>query len=134
MIIYSWYPYFPGGRKMCLMGDIKARVYYSSWDNLQVSICTIRILVYYLYESLDCHYEKSLVFEKNTNFSVLKISRFQSYKIQRFWKVWNFTVSKLFEQFKIVAFCDFDIFVRFEVHHQNSLLFICSVNSRNYMR
>ena len=55
-------PYFPVGCKMCLMGDIKVRVYYSSWDNVQVSICTIRILVYVLYETLDLHYKKSMPF------------------------------------------------------------------------
>ena len=61
-------PYFPVGRKICLMGDRKVRVYYSSWDNVYVSICTIRILVYVLYETLDLHYKKivTFFFDKNT--------------------------------------------------------------------
>ena len=71
-------PYFPVGRKMCLMGDIKERVYYSSLDNVHVSICTIRILVYAFYEPLDCHYKRILAFEKHfasTELKTHKINR-----------------------------------------------------------
>ena len=39
-------PYFPVGRKMCLMGDIKVCVYYSLSGNVHLSDCGIGILVY----------------------------------------------------------------------------------------
>ena len=38
-------PYFPVGHKMCLMGDIKVRVYYSLSGNVHLSDCGVRILV-----------------------------------------------------------------------------------------
>ena len=56
-------PYFPAGRKMCLMGDIKVRAYYSSWDNAHVSISINRILTHVSYETLDSHYKRILPFK-----------------------------------------------------------------------
>ena len=51
--------------KMCLMGDIKVRVYYSISGNAHLSDCGIGILVYVFYETLDFHYDKSFTFQKN---------------------------------------------------------------------
>ena len=50
---------------MCLMGDIKVRVYYSLpvSGNVHLSDCGIGILVYVLYETLDFYYKKSFTFQ-----------------------------------------------------------------------
>ena len=47
---------------MCLMGDIKVRVYYSLSDNVHLSDCGIGILATVLYETLDSHYNKIFTF------------------------------------------------------------------------
>ena len=39
------FSYFSTSSKMCLMGDIKVRVYFSSSDSAQLSMCIFRILV-----------------------------------------------------------------------------------------
>ena len=41
----AWISYFSGTCKMCLMGDIKVRVYYSLSGNVHLSDCGIGILV-----------------------------------------------------------------------------------------
>ena len=56
------FSYFSTSSKMCLIGDIKVRAYFSSSDSAQLSMCIFRIFVCALYEPLDRHYKKIFTF------------------------------------------------------------------------
>ena len=48
--------------KMCLMGDIEERIYFSPWDSTHLFMCFIRFLPFVLIESLHFHYKEISTF------------------------------------------------------------------------